>query len=92
MLSLFDRSLRRETKGFYRMSISISLQKLLHVQVRNFGKISYKRDRIGILRREWARDSNLQTWIFLHNFIVLCMVFEKIIVCTLPIKLGGSAS
>jgi len=40
---LFERSPLGGTKAFYRMSKLIFVQKLLHFEVRNFGKISYKK-------------------------------------------------
>ena len=40
---LFERAPLGGTKAFYRMSKLIFVQKLLHFEVRNFGRISYKK-------------------------------------------------
>ena len=50
MLGLFERSPRGGTEAFYRMSILIFIQKLSHFEVRDFGRIYYKKaDKIDIL-------------------------------------------
>ena len=43
MLSLFERSPRAWTEAFYGMSKFSRVQKLLHFEVRDFGRISYKK-------------------------------------------------
>ena len=51
MLTLFERSLWGGTNAFYGMSKLIFVQKLSHFEVRDFGRISYKKtDKIDILR------------------------------------------
>ena len=51
MLGLFERSPWGGTEAFYGMSILIFVQKLSHFEVRDFGRISYKKmDKIDILR------------------------------------------
>ena len=51
MLGLFERSPLGGTEAFYRMSKLIFIQKLLQFEVRDFGRISYKKtDKIDILR------------------------------------------
>ena len=51
MLGLFERSPRGGTKAFYRISKFICVQKLLHFEVRDFGRISYKKTvKIDVLR------------------------------------------
>ena len=45
MLSLFERYQREGTEAFYRMQKFPRLQKLLHFEVRDFGRISFKKIR-----------------------------------------------
>ena len=47
------------TKAFYRMSKSIFVQKLLHFEVRNFGRISYKK--MGKFGDEFAFSEKMST-------------------------------
>ena len=67
MLSLFERSPRGGTEAFYGMSKFSRVQKLLHFEVRSFGRISYKK-----IRKIWNLEYFTQNVSGVAIFVQFC--------------------